>query len=147
MMNEGVDMSDIEALKVIQKRKLLKAIEHLEYSFHKVKLLSNHVEQLDEEALETWESFAARFARVSDIFLSRYLRTVVLLNDPGFSGSLRDFVNQGEKLGIINNTSAWMAIRELRNISAHDYSENDLSEFFKRLAIECPRLLAIKEML
>lgn len=34
----------------------------------------------------------------------------------GFSGSLRDFVNQAEKLGYIENAETWMGIRELRNI-------------------------------
>jgi len=100
--------------------------------------------KLDDEALETWESFLARFNRVSDIFLARYLRTMILLNDPGFSGSLRDFVNQGEKFSLIDDANAWMAIRELRNIATHDYLESDLSALFKQLLLECPRLLAIQ---
>lgn len=143
----GMTMSSIEELQAIQKRKLNKAISHLEYSYHKVKQLPCDVANLDDETLETWESFSARFSRVADIFLTRYLRTLVLIHDPGFSGSLRDFVNQGEKLGVIEDVPAWMAIRELRNISAHDYSEKDLSQFFKRLLTECPRLLAIKKIL
>jgi hypothetical protein len=140
-------MSSIEQLQAIQKRKLHKALDHLEYSYNKVKHLSSDVANLDDEVLETWESFSARFSRVSDMFLARYLRSIVLINDPGFSGSLRDFVNQGEKLGVIDDTEAWMAIRELRNISAHDYSEKDLAEFFKRLLHECPRLLLIRKLL
>ena len=140
-------MSSMQQLQSVQKRKLQKAIAHLEYSYNKVKKLSSDAASLDDESLETWESFAARFSRVADMFLSRYLRSIVLMNDPGFSGSLRDFVNQAEKLGIINNANVWMAIRELRNISAHDYSEQDLSEFFKRLLLECPKLLAIGEIL
>ena len=83
----------------IQKQKLLKALRHLEYSYKKVQNLPENIEKLDEEALETWESFAARFARVAEIFLTRYLRTVALLNDPGFSGTLRDLVNLAEKKG------------------------------------------------
>lgn len=126
------------------KRKLEKALKHLQYSYEKIKKLPDSVESLNEESLETWESFAARFSRVADIFLTKYIRSVVLNNDPGFTGSLRDFVNQGEKLGIIDNAAAWMAIRELRNITAHDYTEEDLIAFFKRLKTECPRLLAIK---
>lgn len=140
-------MTSIEQLRTHQKRKLHKAIAHLEYSYNKVKNLSSDVEHLNDEELETWESFSARFSRVSDIFLVRYVRSVVLINDPGFSGSLRDFVNQGEKLGVVDDANAWMAIRELRNISAHDYSESDLTEFFKRLLLECPRLIAIKSLL
>ncbi|MBV8802214.1 MAG: hypothetical protein JO131_04490 [Gammaproteobacteria bacterium] len=37
-----------------------------------------------------------------------------------------------------------MGIRELRNISSHDYSEEDLTQFFARLKKEAPRLLAIR---
>lgn len=140
-------MTNLETLLTTQRRKLTKALTHLDYSFNKVRGLPYDTEKLDEESLETWESFSARFSRVSDIFLTRYLRTMILINDPGFSGSLRDFVNQAEKLGIVDNANAWMAIRELRNISAHDYSESDLTAFFERLLKECPRLLTIKEQL
>lgn len=128
-------------------QKLLKALSHLEYSYHKIKNMPTDAAQLNEENLETWESFAARFARVSDIFLTRFMRAYVLSNDPGFEGTLRDFVNQGEKLGLIEDARAWMSIRELRNITAHDYSENDLSHFFSRIRHEAPHLLKIKEKL
>lgn len=129
------------------KRKLLKALEHLDYSYKKISQLPTTIEQLDEEALETWESFAARFSRVTDIFLTKYLRTRILLDDPGFTGSLRDYLNQAEKLHIIEDANGWMAVRELRTITAHDYSEQDLNLFFQQLKKECPRLLAIYTLL
>ncbi len=128
-------------------QKLLKALTHLEYSYRKIKDLPTDAAQLSEESLEIWESFAVRFARVSDIFLTRFIRAYVLSNDPGFEGILRDFVNQGEKLGLIDDARAWMSIRELRNITAHDYSENDLGHFFARIRLEAPRLLNIREKL
>jgi hypothetical protein len=136
-------MTDYEKLSLIQQRKLQKALQHLQYSYNKILNLSDQAINLDDESLEVWESFAARFSRVTEIFLSQYLRSLVLLSDPGFRGSLRDFLNQGEKLGIINDVQAWMNIRELRNITAHDYSENDLSNFFRLLKQECPRLLSL----
>lgn len=140
-------MTDFDALLKDTRRKLLKALDHLDYSYRKVLQLPEDARQLDEESLETWESFSARFSRVADIFMSRYLKTLVLKNDPGFSGSLRDVVNQGEKLLALDDAKAWMAVRELRNISAHDYSEEDLTEFFKRLKKEAPRLLKIRDQL
>jgi hypothetical protein len=136
-----------EQLLVIQKRKLQKALQHLQYSYKKIQSLSTNAEQLNDEELEVWESFAARFSRVTDIFMTQYLRTLVLTNDPGFSGTLRDFINQGEKLKIIDDSNAWMKIRELRNITAHEYSEKDLSTFFANLKKECPRLLKIVDLL
>lgn len=136
-------MKNYQKLLETQQRKLKKALQHLQYSYNKVVNLPDEIKNLDEESLETWESFAARFSRASEIFLTQYLRTIVLMNDPGFIGSLRDFINQGEKLGIIDDAKAWIAIRELRNITAHNYSEKDLSNFFKLLKKECPRLLKI----
>lgn len=140
-------MSPYQNLLTVSQQKLLKALKHLDYSYNKIKLLPADVSQLDEENLETWESFSARFSRVADIFLTRFLRAYVLTHDPGFEGTLRDFVNQGEKLGVLDDARAWMAIRELRNITSHDYSENDLTQFFIRLKTETPRLLGIMEKL
>jgi len=127
--------------------KLLKALGHLEYSYNKILSLPTEASDLDEEALETWESFIVRFSRVADIFLVRYTKVLVLISDPGFQGSLRDFVNQGEKLGIIDDANAWMSIREFRNITAHEYNDEDLSFFWVRLREECPRLLNLKSIL
>jgi hypothetical protein len=109
--------------------------------------LSLVIDQLDDETLETWESFAARFARAADLFLAKYLRTMVLLDDPGFRGSMRDFINQGEKLGLIDNAEHWLEIRSLRNIAAYEYTEEDLAAFFKQLKQECPKLLKLKDQL
>jgi hypothetical protein len=138
-------MTDLTPHLDTQKRKLSKALEHLGYSYKKVLSLPCNIEKLDEESLETWESFSARFSRVSELFLARYLRTRILIDDPGFSGSFRDFVNQAEKLEIIENANSWMQIRELRNIAAHDYSEKDLAQFFDTLRKNCPQLLSIQE--
>ncbi len=140
-------MPSYENLLAVTRQKLIKALKHLEYSYHKIKDMPTDASLMNEENLETWESFAARFSRVSDIFLVRFIRAYILNTDPGFEGSLRDFVNLAEKAGLIDDAKAWMGIRELRNISSHDYSENDLSEFFKRLKNEAPRLLKIREKL
>ena len=136
-------MTDYSALHEANQRKLLKALKHLDYSFRKIQTLPFDVDRLDDETLETWESFSARFSGVADLFLARYVRTFVLKNDPGFQGALRDFVNQGEKLGVVDDAQAWMDIRALRNISAHDYSEEELSSFFSQIKASAPRLLAL----
>ena len=140
-------MTKLNQLYQEHKIKLLKAIDHLDYSYHKILQLPVTLNALDEEMLETWESFAARFSRVADIFLTKYIRASVLINDPGFSGSLRDFLDQAEKLGVLEDVNSWMGIRELRNISAHEYTEKDLSIFFERIKQEAPRLIKIKAIL
>jgi hypothetical protein len=127
--------------------KLQKSLKHLAYSFAKVQKLPTAVNDNDEEALETWESFSSRFARAADIFLTKYVRAVVLREDPGFQGSLRDFVNQGEKLGFVDDARAWMDIREFRNVAAHDYTEEELAAFFKSLLAQTPRILKLQGIL
>ncbi len=136
-------MNNLVAQKLVQQEKLKKALKHLDYSYKKILTLPMDIEKLDEETLETWESFAARFARVSDIFLSRYMRTLVLLEDPGFSGTMRDFLNIAEKKGFIDSAKEWLMIRELRNITAHEYSDSDMAVFFMSLKNKCPMLLKL----
>ena len=70
-----------------------------------------------------------------------------IIQDPGFTGSFRDFLNQAEKLHLVDDVELWMSIRELRNISAHDYTDKDLTLFFKRLQQETPLLIALKNKL
>ena len=138
-------MTPQKDLSLEYRRKLLKALAHLEYSFNKIQSLTEDTAQLDEESLEVWESFSARFSRVSDIYLTKYVKSIVLKSDPGFSGVLRDYLNQGEKLGVVEDVEKWMEIRALRNISAHDYTEDELTEFFKQLKNYAPILIAIKQ--
>lgn len=125
--------------------KLEKALDHLQYSYAKIKDYSVKPSDLDNETLETWESFSARFARVADIFMMRYIKARVKQDDPAFDGTLRDFLNQAEKMHLIDNTIAWMKIRELRNAIAHDYAEEDLSRVLDALRQQCPNLLSIRD--
>lgn len=125
-------------------KKLQKALKHLAYSYAKIQTLPDNIENLDDEALEVWESFAIRFSRVADIYMTRYLRAKVLLEDPGFNGTVRDLLNFSEKLHYIDSTDDWIAIRGLRNSVAHEYAEKDLQKFYQSLRNYCPILLGIK---
>lgn len=124
--------------------KIKKALDHLEYS-HK-KILNLKTQNLDEEALETWESYTSRLARVVDIFLTKYLKLRVLNEDPAFDGTLREFCNYGEKMNLLDSTDAWLVLRELRNETAHEYEDADLAEFFNRLRSEAPRVLKLRDV-
>ncbi len=129
------------------KRKIFKALGHLKYSYQKVLLLSSNVELLSTQDLEGWESFVSRFSRVSDLYLTKYLRLLVLKEDPAFRGSLRDFLNQSEKLGLIESTDTWMRMRELRNIVSHEYLEENLPAELEEMRNSTPLLLALEEKL
>ena len=139
-------MSNTEYLSEI-KSQLLKALDYLDYSYRKVLKLPDNPSELNQETLETWESFTARFSRVADIFMAKYIRAIILHNDPAFRGALRDYINTAEKLGIINDVEKWMTIRALRNISANEYNSEETQEFFKQLKLYAPELLAIKNIL
>ena len=93
-------MNQYEAICKTEADKLKKAFQHLIYSYLKIKNLSTHLDALDEQGLADWESFSARFSRVADIFLSKYLRARIMMEDPGFKGTMRDIINFGEKLEI-----------------------------------------------
>ena len=82
------------------------------------------------DEFEPWEALTARFARVTDIFVSKYLRLLVLDQDPAFRGETRDLLDTSEKLGFISDADRWMKIRELRNKIAHEYTKQDLVSIF-----------------
>lgn len=131
-----------------QKKQLLKALSHLEYSFKKISGNNGSIDLSDDENLETWESFSARFSRVVDLFLARFIRLIALYHDPGFRGTLRDHLNAVIKLNLIDDDpSWWLKMRELRNIAAHEYNDEDIKAFYQRILQECPKLLSLKSKL
>lgn len=140
-------MADYQAILTDVAGKLAKAIAHLEYSYNKIQTLSSPSSNADDEILETWESFAARFSRVSDIFVMKYLKTRILMEEPGFRGTTRDCLNLAEKLGLIHVATDWVTIRELRNIAAHEYNDDDLSAFYLKLKQLCPTLLSLNSVI
>ena len=77
----------------------------------------------------------------------KYLRTLALEQDPAFNGTVRDVLNFAEKFGTIDSAELWMEIRELRNISAHEYLDEKLSAHFKRVRDLTPHVLAIIDRL
>jgi hypothetical protein len=139
-------MTDYASIVAKDPAQLAKALDRFEYSYRKTQTLKTDPELLDDEAMETWESFSSRFSRVVDLFLSKYARAKVLENDPGFRGTLRDHVNQAEKLGLLSNAADWMALHELRNIETQPYEEG-LERFLEQLRAASPQLLLLRGLL
>lgn len=134
-MNHDLKTDVIEQLK--------KSRQHLEYSYKKVIKFSLEGE-LDEETLETLESFASRFARFSDIAISKYLKLLAKEQDPAFNGSVIDCLNIAEKHGWVENAKDWRTIRELRNLAAHEYEAKDYKRLYEELIKLAPILLHFK---
>jgi len=126
---------------------LTKSLQHLEYSFHKIQKQDPQFQGSDEESLETFESFAARFSRSSDIFCSHYLRALALEQDPGFRGTFIDLLNLAEKMSWIESAKTWFRIRELRNVAAHEYTSDELKKLYVEMASLTPTILKIQKIL
>jgi hypothetical protein len=125
---------------------LAKALGHLEYSFTKSsRLLKNS--QLSEDDLEDLEGFGARFARASDIGVQKFLRLKAMEKDPGFRGGIIDILNQAEKFGWIASAADWARIRELRNVTAHEYTETETRELYAEILRLSPAVLALRALL
>ncbi|MEK7704896.1 MAG: hypothetical protein AAB426_08050 [Myxococcota bacterium] len=115
---------------------------HLDYSYRKVLGLSLE-RDLGEEELESLESFSSRFARYSDMIVARYFRALMLDRDPAFRGSVIDLLNSAEKLGWIDSANTWRRIRELRNVAAHQYTDDDFLALYRELRDLASVLLAV----
>jgi hypothetical protein len=119
---------------------LSKARQHLSYSYNKVRHFNFETEWSESE-LEVLESFSSRFARYSDLIVSRFLVLSARKKDPAFRGSAIDLLNLAEKFGWISSAIEWRRIRELRNVAAHEYSADDYKSLYKELVKLCPLLL------
>jgi uncharacterized protein with HEPN domain len=118
----------------IYKTDFLEALNTLSHSWAKLQnesLPDVTTKNLDE--LESWEALTSRFARCTDIFLSKYIRLLVLDLDPGFRGEMRDYLDKAEKASLISDADQWMKIRELRNKIAHEYTKEDLQNTLKEV--------------
>lgn len=138
-------MVDYKKLSQKNSEKLQKAIQHLKYSFNKVKTLSTGIHVLKEDQLADWESFIARFSRASDVYFMKYLRTKILIQDPGFHGSFIDLLNQAEKLNLIDHTEPWLEMRDLRNKAAHEYDDEHLEGLFIKIKELAPLLIELEK--
>lgn len=127
--------------------KIVKSLKYLEYSYQRTLNMPLNPAQMNDSELEAWDSFASRFARTSDIFLSKYIRAFILKDDPAFDGGFRDQLNRAEKLGLIADVTIWMEIRELRNATVHEYSDQDLEKIFEKFRNFSPLLIDLPKKL
>lgn len=140
-------MTDYEKLLAEHTDSIKKALDYLKYSYKKIQSLSMDLHNAESELLETWESFVARFARVTDIFMMKYIRVRILIDDPGFDGTFIDHLNRAEKLGLITDAHQWREIRNLRNQATHEYSPQELEPYLKQIKKFIPVVLEIEKIL
>jgi uncharacterized protein YutE (UPF0331/DUF86 family) len=78
------------------------------------------------------DSLSSKFSRVSDIYTQKVIKTLLFLlreDAPTFL----DRMNLCEKLGIIPSAEELIAIRDLRNIIAHEYLSENLLEIYREI--------------
>jgi hypothetical protein len=84
------------------------------------------------ETEESLDALSSKFSRVSDIYTQKVIKTLLFLlreDAPTFL----DRMNLCEKLGIIPSAEELIAIRDLRNIIAHEYLSENLVEIYREI--------------
>jgi len=84
------------------------------------------------ETEESLDALSSKFSRVSDIFTQKVLKTLIFVlreDAPTFL----DRMNLCEKRGIIPSAEEIIAIRDLRNIIAHEYLSENLVEIYTEI--------------
>ena len=127
--------------------KIVKSLKYLEFTYSQVQKLSPDPTKLTEVEFQIWDAFATRFARSSDIFLSKYIKAALKNDDPAFDGSFRDHLNRAEKLDLLVGVKTWFEIRELRNVVVHEYSDEDLKAIFEKMLKFTPLILDLRKRL
>jgi hypothetical protein len=95
---------------------------------------------LDE--LDRFEALSARFARASDLYTQKLLKSlfIVLRED---AVSFLDKARLAEQLAVIEDAEELAAIRDLRNTIAHEYAVANLNEVFRRTLELTSKLIEI----
>lgn len=95
-----------------------------------------------EVEFDAFENLTSRFARTTDLIVSKVLRTIdaVELLD---TGSVIDSANRAEKRGIIDSVSGLRKLKDLRNEIDHEYEAEDLQGVFGMVLDSVPELLTM----
>lgn len=117
-----------------------KAIEALDHSLKKIRKI-DFDKDLDFELLEICESFSSRFARLSDLFTQKYLKTFFhLLGESHYT--LIDKANFIKK-HISKYGEDIVAIRDLRNEITHEYIVENLNDLYEESVELSEKLITI----
>jgi len=116
------------------------AATHLQYSIARCADLIGQ-DHLPPEQLERLESLTSRFARVADLLTQRVFRLFDEIELTGPSTVL-DRIYRAEKRGWLD-ASQMINIRELRNMIAHEYAAEKMTEIYAAVYALAQTLLVI----
>ena len=123
-----MNASNLQNLLDLNWRLLKQALPSFERSLLKCRDLDFSL-PISFETEESLDALSSKFSRVSDIFTQKVLKTLIFVlreDAPTFL----DRMNLCEKLGIIPSAEELIAIRDLRNIIAHEYLSENLVEIY-----------------
>lgn len=75
------------------------------------------------EGIDRLESFGAKFSRMQDTLVDKLL-PAFLAAAGELPGAAIDNLSRAERLGLIDEADAWIAMRRLRNRLVHEYFDN-----------------------
>jgi len=122
---------------------LHKAAEQLRYSIEKCSALPM---PFTPQGLESIEALTSRFARTSDLFTHKAVRSLLYYLREDIASFL-DAANFLEKTQIAPSANDVIEVRELRNEIAHEYSDRDTLELRDACLALSPTLFAMIEKL
>ena len=126
-----MNVSNIQNLLDLNWNALKQALPSFERSLVKCRDL-DFSSPISFETEESLDALSSKFSRVSDIFTQKVLKTFIFVlreDAPTFL----DRMNLCEKLGIIPSAEELIAIRDLRNIIAHEYLSENLVEIYMEI--------------
>ncbi len=138
-MNTASRRADRLALLAEEVHRLEAAADHLRWSLQRCLPLAG-LPVWSAEDLERLESLASRFARMADLMTQRIMRLADEL-DLEAPGSLIDRLHRAEKRGWVDRDGDFVRIRELRNLVAHEYEDEDLAALDREFLNLAPTLL------
>ena len=111
-------------------------------SYEKCRAITVPFPPEDDEMLEAIEALTSRFARASDILTQRVGKSIVALSRED-APSIIDRIHLMEKVGAIGSENTLIAIRDVRNEIAHEYTEEGVQKVFEKCMPLVPQLLAM----
>ena len=87
-----------------------------------------------------FEALTARFSRLNDYLIQKIFRTLDTI-DLEDTGTVRDRINRAEKKAWIDSADEFIKIHTMRNIIAHEYTDEEVLEIYKNVLKLAPILL------
>ncbi len=140
-------MSSGEVLKRLLKEEitvLSRSSDLLRYSLDRSQKIELSTDMSHQE-YEILDSFSSRFMRMYEVLTNQLLRTVLQVLAE-HRDTWIDNMNQAEKMGFISSRKEMNEIRELRNMVAHEYLQEEWVHIYQRLLQKAPVLLEMAQM-